>query len=42
VLKGADGGPLGEGFRLVREMGGFMRFAPLPAGALETRLFLPA
>ena len=28
--------------RLVREMGGFMRFAPLPGGALETRVFLPA
>jgi signal recognition particle receptor subunit beta len=42
VLKGADAGALGEGFRAVREMGGFLRFAPLPAGALETRLFLPA
>jgi len=41
VLKGADPGPLGEGQRLVREMGGFMRFAPLPGGALETRVFLP-
>jgi len=42
VLKGADPGPLGEAHRLVREMGGFMRFAPLPGGALETRVFLPA
>jgi len=42
VLKGADSGPLGEAQRLVREMGGFMRFAPLPGGALETRVFLPA
>ena len=33
--------PLGDGHRAVREMGGFLRFAPLPAGALETRLFLP-
>jgi len=41
VLKGADAGPLGEAQRLVREMGGFMRFAPLPGGALETRVFLP-
>jgi mutual gliding-motility protein MglA len=41
VLTGADPGPLGEAWRLVREMGGFVRFAPLPNG-LETRLFLPA
>jgi hypothetical protein len=40
-LSGADPGPLGEAWRLVREMGGFVRFAPLPTG-LETRLFLPA
>ena len=42
VLRGGDNGPLGETFRLVREMGGFLRFAPLPSGGLETRLFLPA
>jgi signal recognition particle receptor subunit beta len=42
VLQGADPGPLGEAHRLVREMGGFVRFAPLPGGALETRVFLPA
>ncbi len=42
VLKGAYPGPLGEAHRLVREMGGFVRFAPLPGGALETRVFLPA
>ena len=42
VLKGGDTGALGEAHRLVREMGGFMRFAPLPGGALETRVFLPA
>ena len=42
VLKGGDPGALGESHRLVREMGGFMRFAPLPGGALETRVFLPA
>jgi signal recognition particle receptor subunit beta len=42
ILKGTDTGHLGETFRLVREMGGFLRFAPLPAGGLETRLFLPA
>jgi hypothetical protein len=42
ILRGADTGPLGDMQRLVREMGGFIRFAPLPGGALETRLFLPA
>jgi hypothetical protein len=42
VLKGGDPGALGEAHRLVREMGGFTRFAPLPGGALETRVFLPA
>jgi hypothetical protein len=41
ILKGSDTGSLGEGHRLLREMGGFLRFAPLPGGALETRLFLP-
>ena len=41
ILKGEEPGPLGEAHRLVREMGGFMRFAPLPAGMLETRAFLP-
>jgi signal recognition particle receptor subunit beta len=42
ILQGADPGPLGETCRLVRELGGFVRFAPLPNGGLETRLFLPA
>jgi signal recognition particle receptor subunit beta len=42
ILKGADPGPLGQAQRLVREMGGFMRFAPLPGGSVETRVFLPA
>ncbi|HTN51658.1 MAG TPA: hypothetical protein VML50_04590, partial [Anaeromyxobacter sp.] len=42
ILKGGDTGPLGEAHRLVREMGGFLRFAPLPGAALETRVFLPA
>jgi hypothetical protein len=42
VLQGADSSALGEAHRLVREMGGFVRFAPLPGGALETRVFLPA
>jgi signal recognition particle receptor subunit beta len=42
ILQGGDSSRLGEACRLVREMGGFVRFAPLPAGGLETRLFLPA
>jgi hypothetical protein len=42
VLAGADRGPLGEAWRLVREMRGFVRFAPLPGGSVETRVFLPA
>ena len=41
VLKQQDAGPLGDGHKAVREMGGFLRFAPLPGGAAETRLFLP-
>jgi hypothetical protein len=41
VMDGAGTGPLGGAARLVRELGGFVRFAPLPGGALETRVFLP-
>jgi len=41
ILKGSDDGRLGEAYRLAREMGGFLRFAPLPQDLLETRLFLP-
>jgi signal recognition particle receptor subunit beta len=41
ILKGADTGLFGQAYRLVREMGGFLRFAPLPEGMLETRAFLP-
>ena len=41
ILKGKDTGRLGDAYRLVREMGGFMRFAPLPGALLETRVFLP-
>jgi hypothetical protein len=40
--QGTQSGPLGDAWRDVREMGGFIRFAPLPGGALETRVFLPA
>jgi len=42
ILQGNDSGPLGETSRQVREIGGFVRFAPLPGGGLETRLFIPA
>jgi signal recognition particle receptor subunit beta len=38
----ADPGAMGGAGALVREMGGFVRFAPLPEGGLETRVFLPA
>jgi len=41
VMSGTDPGPLGQATRLFREMGGFVRFAPLPGGAVETRVFLP-
>jgi mutual gliding-motility protein MglA len=41
VMQGTDPGPLGQATRLYREMGGFVRFAPLPGGALEARVFLP-
>jgi hypothetical protein len=42
ILQGDGGGSLGDTTRAVRELGGFVRFAPLPGGGLETRLFLPA
>jgi len=42
AMQGSGPGPLGEAGRLVRELGGFIRFAPLPGGGLESRLFLPA
>jgi hypothetical protein len=42
ILQGAFPGALGDAHRLVREMGGFVRFAPLPGGGLETRIFLPS
>jgi hypothetical protein len=42
IIQGLDDGPLGQAGRLFREMGGFVRFAPLPGGTLETRVFLPA
>ena len=42
IVHGSDVGPLGQAARLVRSLGGFVRFAPLPSGGLETRVFLPA
>jgi hypothetical protein len=42
VVQGSGGGPVGQAARSIREMGGFVRFAPLPGGGLETRIFLPA
>jgi hypothetical protein len=41
VLQGTEPGSLTDACRLVREMGGFVRFAPLPGGGSETRFFLP-
>jgi signal recognition particle receptor subunit beta len=42
IVHGSDTGALGQAARLVRGLGGFVRFAPLPNGGLETRVFLPA
>jgi signal recognition particle receptor subunit beta len=43
ILQGTEPGPLGQAVRLIREMGGFVRFAPgAEEGALETKVFLPA
>ncbi len=42
IAAGSDPGPFGDAVRLVRDLGGFVRFAPLPGGGLETRVFLPA
>ena len=42
IVHGSDTGALGQAVRLVRGLGGFVRFAPLPNGGLETRVFLPA
>jgi hypothetical protein len=42
IVHGSDNGALGQAARLVRGLGGFVRFAPLPSGGLETRVFLPA
>jgi hypothetical protein len=41
IVQGADPGVLGQATRSIRELGGFVRFAPLPGGAVEARVFLP-
>ncbi len=41
IPTGAGSGALGEAGKLVREVGGFTRFAPTPAGGTEARFFLP-
>jgi hypothetical protein len=41
LMDGGGTGTLGGAARRVRELGGFVRFAPLPGGALEARVFLP-
>ncbi len=42
ALQGSDTGPVGQACRAVKELRGFVRFAPLSGGGLETRLFIPA
>jgi signal recognition particle receptor subunit beta len=42
LAAGRGQGPFAEAQRRIKEMGGFLRFAPLPQGGIETRLFLPA
>ena len=41
IPTGAGSGALGEAGKLVREVGGFTRFAPTSAGGTEARFFLP-
>ena len=41
LVQQGDGGALGGAVHLLREMGGFIRFAPLPDGGQETRVYLP-
>ena len=41
IPTGAGSGQFGEAGKLVREVGGFTRFAPTPAGGTEARFFLP-
>ncbi len=41
IPAGSGSGALGEAGKLVREVGGFTRFAPTAAGGTEARFFLP-
>jgi hypothetical protein len=41
LMQGAGPGPVGATARLIRDLGGFVRFAPLPGGGFESRVFLP-
>lgn len=41
IPTGAGSGAFGEAGKLVREVGGFTRFAPTSAGGTEARFFLP-
>ena len=41
IPSGAGSGSLGEAGKLVREVGGFTRFAPTASGGTEARFFLP-
>lgn len=41
IPTGAGSGKLGEAGKLVREVGGFTRFAPTVSGGTEARFFLP-
>jgi signal recognition particle receptor subunit beta len=42
IMQGTDPGLAGQAAKFVREMGGFLRFAPLAGGGTEMRVFLPA
>jgi signal recognition particle receptor subunit beta len=42
IMQGIDPGLAGQSAKAVREMGGFLRFAPLPGGGIEVRVFMPA
>ena len=42
ALRGAGAGPLGGACKTIKDVGGFVRFAPLAAGRQETRFFVPA
>jgi signal recognition particle receptor subunit beta len=41
AMEGGGDGPLGAAARGLKNAGGFVRFAPLPGGAAEARLFFP-